>query len=150
MKAKDLIKVLQALDPEKGVSFSLGRDQEYRDKCAKAELICGDCLGFLAIDKIEFHDEGDDMWCDIVLKQDNLCYLDDEADKFDEKYKIPSKEKYQIGDIVSHRNNTDLRFIVQAIYKDGTYRIVPLNADMGEAISSATEECMTLIEKRPV
>ena len=64
--------------------------------------------------------------------------------------KKPLATKYQIGDIVGHSNNTDLRYMVQAIYKDGTYRIVPLNADMGEAISSATEECMTLIERNPM
>lgn len=66
------------------------------------------------------------------------------------EYKKPSETKYQIGDIVGHCNNTDIRYMVQAIYKDGTYRIVPLNADMGEAISSATEECMTLIERNPM
>ena len=66
------------------------------------------------------------------------------------EHKKPSTTKYQIGDIVGHRNNTDLRYMVQAIYKDGTYRIVPLNADMGEAISSATEECMSLIERNPM
>ena len=66
------------------------------------------------------------------------------------EHKKPSTTKYRIGDIVGHSNNTDLRYIVQAIYKDGTYRIVPLNADMGEAISSATEECMSLIERNPM
>ena len=85
MKAKDLIRVLQVLDPESSVTFSLGNDQEYRDKCAKAELVVGDCLGFLAIDNVVFHDD-DGLWCDIVLFQDNLGYLDDEAKKFDEQY----------------------------------------------------------------
>ena len=66
------------------------------------------------------------------------------------EHKKPSTTKYQIGDIVGHSNNTDLRYIVQAIYKDGTYRIVPLNADIGEAISSATEKCMSLIERNPM
>ena len=66
------------------------------------------------------------------------------------EHKKPSTTKYHLGDIVGHSNNTDLRYIVQAIYKDGTYRIVPLNADMGEAISSATEECMSLIERNPM
>ena len=66
------------------------------------------------------------------------------------EHKKPSTTKYKIGDIVGHSNNTDLRYIVQAIYKDGTYRIVPLNTDMGEAISSATEECMSLIERNPM
>ena len=62
----------------------------------------------------------------------------------------PTARKYQIGDVVGHRKNTDLRYMVQAIYPDGTYSIVPLNADMGEAITSATEECMSLIERNPM
>ena len=66
------------------------------------------------------------------------------------EHQKPTMTKYQIGDIVGHSNNTDLRYMVQAIYKDGTYRIVPLNANMGETISSATEECMTLIERNPM
>ena len=88
MKAKDLIRVLQGLDPESHVTLSLGRDDEYRKKCAKAELATGDCLGFLAVDKIEIHPDegGKDMWADIVLEQNNLGYLEEEAEKFDKMY----------------------------------------------------------------
>lgn len=88
MKAKDLIRVLQGLDPESHVSLSLGRNDEYRKKCAKAELATGDCLGFLAVDKIEIYPEegGKDMWADIVLEQKNLGYLEEEAEKFDKMY----------------------------------------------------------------
>ena len=46
MKVGDLIKVLQGLNPESSFTLSLGRDDEYRIKCAKAELTCGECLGF--------------------------------------------------------------------------------------------------------
>lgn len=88
MKAKDLIRVLQGLDPESHVTLSIGRDDEYRKKCAKAELATGDCLGFLAVDKIEIHPDegGKDMWADIVLEQNNLGYLEEEAEKFDKMY----------------------------------------------------------------
>lgn len=88
MKAKDLIRVLQGLDPESHVTLSLGRDDEYRKKCAKAELATGDCLGFLAVDKIEIHPDegGKDMWADIVLEQNNLGYFEEEAEKFDKMY----------------------------------------------------------------
>ena len=88
MKVGDLIKVLQGLNPESSFSLSLGRDDKYRTKCAKAELTCGDCLGFLVVDRIEIYPEegGPDMWADIVLEQNNLISLDKEADKFDEQY----------------------------------------------------------------
>ena len=88
MKAKDLVRVLQGLDPESHVTLSLGRNDEYRKKCAKAELATGDCLGFLDVDKIEIHPEdgGEEMWADIVLEQNNLGYLEEEAEKFDEMY----------------------------------------------------------------
>ena len=88
MKAKDLIRVLQGLDPESTITLSLGRDDEYREKCAKAELAEGECLGFLAVDKIEVYPEngGEDMWADIVLEQNNLGLLDEEAAKFDKMY----------------------------------------------------------------
>ena len=68
--------------------LSLGRDDEYRTKCAKAELICGDCLGYLTVDRIEIYIDGggSEMLGNIVLEQTNLCYLDEEADKFDEQY----------------------------------------------------------------
>ena len=88
MKVGDLIKVLQGLNPECSFTLSLGRDDEYRTKCAKAELTCGDCLGFLAVDRIEIYPDkgGSGTWADIVLEQDNLGYLDKEADNFDEQY----------------------------------------------------------------
>ncbi|MBR3114384.1 MAG: hypothetical protein IKN22_01920 [Bacteroidaceae bacterium] len=88
MKVGDLINVLQRLDPESSITLSLGRDDEYREMCAKAELVCGDCLGWLAVDRIEIYPNEDDseMYADIVLKQDNLGSLNKEADKFDEQY----------------------------------------------------------------
>ena len=88
MKVGDLIKVLQGLNPESSFTLSLGRNDEYRTKCAKAELTCGDCLGYLAVDRIEIYPDegGSEMWADIVLEQSNLGYLDEEAEKFDEQY----------------------------------------------------------------
>ena len=94
MKVGDLIKVLQGLNPESSFTLSLGRDDEYRTKCAKAELTCGDCLGYLAVDRIEIYPDegGSEMWADIVLEQSNLGYLDEEADKFDEQYQKRTEE----------------------------------------------------------
>lgn len=87
MNAKNLIRVLQGLDPDCNISLSLGRDDDYRNKCAKAELTIGDCLGYLDVDKIEIYNAEDNgMWVDIVLKQDGIIHLEDEAAKFDEMY----------------------------------------------------------------
>lgn len=88
MKAKDLIRVLQGLDPESSISLSLGRNDEYREQCAKAELAKGECLGYLDVDKIEIYpgNGSEDMWADIVLEQSNLGFLDEEAAKFDKMY----------------------------------------------------------------
>ena len=91
MKVKKLIRILQALDPESFVTLSLGRDEEYRNMCAKAEIITGDCLDYLDIDRIEFYSGAEDpeeIWADIVLKQNNLIYFEEEAAKFDKKYQM--------------------------------------------------------------
>jgi hypothetical protein len=89
MKVGDLIKVLQGLNPESSVTLSLGRDDEYRTLCAKAELAYGECLGFLTVDRIEIYPNacGPDLYADIVLEQDNIRYLDEAAKEFDEKFK---------------------------------------------------------------
>ena len=88
MKVGDLIKVLQVLSPECSFTLSLGRNDEYREKCAKAELACGDCLNWLTVDRIEIYPDEDssEIWADIVLKQDNLGSLGEAADKFDKQY----------------------------------------------------------------
>ena len=86
MKAKNLIRVLQTLDPESGVSLSLGNNNEYREKCAKAELFSGGCLSNLSVDSVEFHDDDGELWCDIIVLQNNLYDLEDTAKRFDEKF----------------------------------------------------------------
>lgn len=89
MKVKKLIRILQALDPESFVTLSLGRDDEYRKKCAKAELITGDCLEYLDIDRVEIYTDAKEEICaDIIVKQNNLIYFEEEASKFDKKYQM--------------------------------------------------------------
>lgn len=56
--------------------------------------------------------------------------------------------KFQLEDLVRHTNNPDLIYIVQTIFADGSYRIIPMNADIGQAITFATEDCMTLYKKK--
>lgn len=91
MEVKKLIRILQALDPESFVTLSLGRDDEYRKKCAKAELITGDCLEYLDIDRVEIYTDAEDsgeIWADIIVKQNNSIYFEEEASKFDKKYQM--------------------------------------------------------------
>lgn len=57
------------------------------------------------------------------------------------------QNKYNIGDKVRHTNNPDIVYIVQKIFADGSYRIVPLNADISQAITFATENCMSLFNE---
>lgn len=93
MTNKELIGILQALPPDGIPCFSLGRcgdlGDEYRKLCAKAELIEGECLDYLAIDRVEIMDDSGDsgIWADIHLAQNNLSDLKSFEKKFDEQYK---------------------------------------------------------------
>lgn len=87
MKAKDLIKVLQAVNPESDVTLSLGKNDEYRAQCAKAELADDGCLGYLSVDSAVIRDDGTGaLWCDIILQQDDVCDLEAAEERFNEKY----------------------------------------------------------------
>lgn len=88
MLVKDLIKTLQILDPEALVGLQIGRSQEYREMCAKAELAGANVLDVLIVDMVEIHDEGEDgLWLNIILKQANISYLPEIAEEFDKMYK---------------------------------------------------------------
>ena len=91
MKVKDLIKILNSVNPDSEIGLTLGTDgdYEYRKDCAKAELVSGQCLNFLVIDKVVINDDnkdGYDLWADIVLKQDNIIDLNDFVRDFDKIY----------------------------------------------------------------
>lgn len=91
MKAKELIKVLEAVNPESEVGLQIGgydnAGEEYRDMCAKVQIESGECLDYLRIDYAIIHDD-DDVWVNLVLRQNNYNDSDmpDIAKKFDEKY----------------------------------------------------------------
>lgn len=85
MKVKVLRAILEGLDPEASVVMEVGRDEEYRVACAKAELVNGDCLYVLDVDRVEI--DPDDCFTNIVLKQINITYLDELEEKFDKLYK---------------------------------------------------------------
>ena len=92
MKVAELSKILQCMDPELNVGFSVGRnnDDEYRCKCAKAELVYGETLYFLDVDRIEIYPESnmDDSRYEIVLEQTNYSrsFFDQVSKKFDDLY----------------------------------------------------------------
>lgn len=92
MKVAELVKILQGMDPELSIGFSVGRDNndEYRRKCAKAELVYGEILYNLDVDRIEVYPEDklDDSRYEIVLKQVNFPPSDFEqiSKKFDNLY----------------------------------------------------------------
>lgn len=92
MKVAELTKILQGLDPECNVGFSVGRghDDEYRSNCAKVELVGGDTLYFLDVDRIEFYPEVDcdTSRCEVVLKQTSYSpsSLKETSKLFDDYY----------------------------------------------------------------
>lgn len=90
MKAKELIKVLGSVDPESEVALGIGRygNEEYREQCAKVQLVHGECLDFLTIDCVVVHkgDGDNEPWADIILQQNNFSDLSDAAKDFDKKY----------------------------------------------------------------
>ena len=87
-----MLKVLQAVDPDTTVTLTLGeaKDWEYRERCAKAELISGECLMCLRIDVAQVIADADKPWVDLQLRQDNIMDgdLDGMATEFDKKYGI--------------------------------------------------------------
>lgn len=89
MKAKHLIKILKAVDPESEVDAQIGgdNDQTYRDLCAMAELTDGECLSFLKISEARIY-EGDEKTCvTLTLQQWNYSNLESAAADFGETYK---------------------------------------------------------------
>jgi len=72
MKIGQLVKILQAADPDKEVFLQLGEDDRYRDQCAKVEIAQGECLGFLRLDRVKIWQEPKgETYFDLILKQDN-------------------------------------------------------------------------------
>jgi len=97
MKVKELIKVLQALDQETLVNFQIGSDQEYRNMCAKAELVSGDAFDGFTVKVVEIYDnseddEDDGLLATIVLTHYRSGYLFNRAEHFDKIYKKQDDE----------------------------------------------------------
>ena len=68
MKNKDLIKILQSMDPEGSPAFQLGRDHEDQQAIAKAAIMNTCAIDVLVIDRLEILFEGEDPFVNIVLQ----------------------------------------------------------------------------------
>ena len=55
------------------------------------------------------------------------------------------KGRFKIGDKVRHSNRPNTIYTVEKVFKDGSYRIVPINEDVKYAITYATEDCMEMV-----
>lgn len=88
MKAKELIRVLNAVDPESDVLASVGRTVEYQELCAKAELVTGECLSVLNVDVVQIlgAEGGCEMSATLILEQETVDNLRETADLFDKLY----------------------------------------------------------------
>ena len=91
MKAKDLIKILEAA-PEAEVDLQIGgyREKEYREMCAKLELLDGECLNFLNVEYAIVHPatnyQGTGAMISLVLRQTNYNNPVSAAEEFDNMY----------------------------------------------------------------
>ena len=52
MRVKNLLDLLRNLDPNVNITFRLGNDDEYRQKCAKVEIIDNECLAYLDVESL--------------------------------------------------------------------------------------------------
>ena len=88
MKAKELIRVLQAVDPNSDVIASVGHNDENRALCAKAELMTGECISVLTVGSVEIlgAEGGCEMYAILLLDQENVDDLWDTAEEFDKLY----------------------------------------------------------------
>ena len=86
---KDLIKVLQSVDPESELFLEVGYDKEYREKCAKAELAEGECLNYFYINQINIREKYRDLrltpYATAILYQTKVD-LAEKVKVFDEMY----------------------------------------------------------------
>ena len=91
MTAGQMIKILQAVEPETSVCFTIGErytdgGSEYRKKCAKVQLEEGNCLGWLEAMRADiFTCQSDEpLQIDFILEQ--FGYSDKEIDDIVKEY----------------------------------------------------------------
>ena len=52
MRVKNLTDLLSNLHPNVNITFKLGNDDEYRQKCAKVEIVDCECLAYLDVESL--------------------------------------------------------------------------------------------------
>lgn len=91
MRVKNLVDLLRNLDPNVNVTFQVGNDDEYRQKCAKVEIIDCECLAYLDVKSLSVFpgDESGNPECAfLVLEEFNYeSNLKKVAAEFDATYK---------------------------------------------------------------
>lgn len=88
MKAKELIRILNAVGPESDVLAAVQCGGNYRELCAKAEIVTGECLSPLTVESVEILGEegGCEMFATLNLSQVNVDNLCETAELFDRLY----------------------------------------------------------------
>lgn len=91
MRVKYLIQLLESLSPEVNVTFKVGYNDEYRQKCAKAEIIEMECLSYLDVDSLSIfprEENGNPECAYLILEEFNYeKNLNKIAAEFDATYK---------------------------------------------------------------
>lgn len=141
MKNKDLIKILQALDPEDKPLFQLGRDDSDRIDIAKAAVVEPCILDILDIGKVEIlldSTNDDKPFANVIL--DSAENVSITVNRFNEKYgkengccsvSIEQKRHYMAVLLKANRYRRDDN--VPSIYH------MPNPKELGEAIDFAIE-----------
>ena len=90
IKVKDLIRILQGVNPEKSIVFHLGEGHEDSESICKAGIINSDNIDILDIAAIKIFaisDEDYDIRIHIALCPRNWTTVFDDAEKFDKQFK---------------------------------------------------------------
>ena len=90
MRVKNLVDLLRNLDPNVNITFKVGNDDEYRQQCAKVEIIDCECLAYLDVDSLSIFpgDESGNPECAfLILEEFNYeSNLNKVAAEFDATY----------------------------------------------------------------
>lgn len=72
MRVKNLVDLLRNLDPNVNVTFQVGNDDEYRQQCAKAEIIDCECLPYLDVKSLSVFpsDESGNPECAFLILEE--------------------------------------------------------------------------------
>ena len=90
MRVKNLVDLLRNLDPNVNLTFKVGNDDEYRQQCAKVEIIDCECLAYLDVESLSVFPgdaSGNPECAFLILKEWNYeTSLNKVAAEFDATY----------------------------------------------------------------